>query len=466
MQKGTNRWALQKPTKNVWQMLGPSLLLVALAISGGELLLWPDLVSRYGFAFLWTVPLILILQFAVNMEIERYTAVTGETTLGGLVGLSKWFRLLFPISIVVSLVWPAWASPAGNMLAHTFGVPGQGALFGMGIMLMLILIWNSKNSYKILETVARYGLLVVLGIILWVIGTNWDPQIMSEAANGFTSIGYFPPETDKFVLLSALAYGGVVGVLNLAQSDWTKAKGYAAAGREDPSLVNWELEETQSSWKNWWSLMLKEHFVVYYIGNFVGIILLSILAFVTIRGLDVKNFAILTAQFDQLREQTPILGIAFGLGITLLFTMAQMTILDAQGRLLKTSLQSKISNEKISQFVGVIGLIILLMTYINPDFNQPAFLLRLSASLSAGVMVMYAPFLLVLNNKLPEKTRPKLWNKLLVIGCAVFYGIIIVWSLLGSPKNSPKMVSCCLFIIYPPKAKVIFVDVPNKSILN
>ncbi len=424
-----NKWALAKPTKNLLQLLGPSLLLVALSISGGELLLWPDLVSRYGFAFLWTVPLILIFQYAINMEIERYTAVTGETTLKGLIGLNKWIRILFPLSILISLVWPAWASPAGNMLAYTFGLEGQGALFAMGIMAGLIWIWSSKNSYKILENVARFGLLIVLGIVVYIISTRWSPDIISEAANGFSSIGYFPPETDKFVLLSALAFGGVVGVLNLAQSDWTLSKGYAAAGREDPSLVNWELEESQSSWKKWWNLMLQEHFIVYYLGNFVGIMLLAALAFTTLQGLEVKNFAILTTQFDLLKDQAKWLGIVFGLAITVLFTMAQMTILDAQGRLLKTSLGVKTSKERISQIVGVIGLVILFITYIFPNFNQPSSLLRISASTSAGIMVLYAPLLLVLNSKLPKATRPKLWNKLLVIAGTLFYGAVIVWSL-------------------------------------
>ncbi len=418
-----------KPNKTLWQLLGPSVLLVAMAISGGELLLWPDLTAEYDFGVIWAVPIILFLQYFVNMEIERYTTVTGKNTLTGLLGLQKWLGLLFIISIVVSLAWPAWASPAGSMVGYLLGAEQYSQWFGIAIMLGLIAIWQSKKSYFILERISKLGLVAVLAIVLFTIGSNFDTQLLTSFGEGVRSFGTFPDGINRFALLSALAYGGVVGVLNLVQSDWVQSKGYGAAGVENPEKIIWN-PISVGHFKEWWRLLKIEHGIVYYFGNILGIGLLTSLAFLTIRGRGVSGFGVLTEQVDVLSDESRVLGLVFGIAVVLLFTMAQMTILDAQGKLLQKCLPQFGSSAKISQFMGFVGIAILLLSFFVPSFSQPAFLLRLSASLSAGVMVIYPPLLLILNSKLPFETRPNWFSKLMVITCSVFYLIIICWSLL------------------------------------
>lgn len=422
---------LNTPTKTLMQLLGPSIVFVALSLNGGEMLLWPDLVAQFGLKIIWPIPLILLLQYVVNMEIERYTAVTGKNTLKGLIEINKFVAVLFPISILISLVWPAWASTGGNVLAYIFGLSQFGAWFAIAVLLGLILIWNSKRSYQILETIAKIGLSSVFLIVLGTVIFKWRPEVWAELGSGMLSFGYVPATIDKFAFVSALAFGGVAGVLNLVQSDWVFNRKYAASSHDDPNEVDWNHTETKSSWKKWWKLMTKEHFLLFYLGNIVGIFLLAILAFLMLTGTGVSGFKLLATEINILNQDFLGLGYAFGLAVFLLFMMAQMTILDAQGRLLKQCLNTKLSSERLSQIAGGIGVLILLGTALIPGFNQPLILLKISASTSAAVMALYPPLLLYLNSKLPKETQANWFTKILVAACSLFYAGIVIWGLVG-----------------------------------
>ncbi len=424
---------LKAPIKNLWQMLGPSIVFVALSLNGGEMLLWPDLVAQFGLKIIWPIPIILLLQMVVNLEIERYSAVTGKNTLQGMIEINRFLAVLFPAGILVSLVWPAWGSTAGNILAYLFGVPQLGAWFGIAVMLALILIWFSRRSYKILENVAKIGLSSVFLIVLGTVIFKWRPEVWGNLFQGLQSIGQVPAQIDRLAFVSALAFGGVAGVLNLVQSDWVLNRGYAAADHISPEKIDWNDLQTKLAWKKWWSLMSKEHFLLFYIGNLVGIILLAILAFLILTGTGVSGFRLLTTEIDILNRDLAGLGLAFGFAVFLLFMMAQMTILDAMGRLLKRCLPHNIkyTNETLSQLAGLIGILILLTTAIFPGLNQPLILLKTSASFSAAIMAFYPPILLYLNSKLPKDTQASVLTKILVISCSVFYSVVVFWSFLA-----------------------------------
>jgi hypothetical protein len=418
-----------KRTTTLLQLIGPSMLLVALSINGGELLLWPEIIARHGFSLLWLVPIILILQYFVNMEIERYTVVTGQNTLSALIEKFPYIRYLFILSMVVSLVWPAWALSAGSMSAFLFGLPAYGQLFGIGILLALSFIWSNKKSYNILESIAKTGLITVLCIIVFIIISRYDTSLNVELLNGIGEIGKISPDVNKFSLLSALAYGGVVGVLNLVQSDWVKNKGYGVAGIKKPEKVEWTSESIQN-FRDWWRFLRIEHTLIYFVGNLVAILILASVAYLTVFGENIKGFAILTTQVTVLNNQQFLLGTLFGFGVILLFTMAQMTILETMGKLLHTCIPKLKSASNTSRYLAYLGIVILLLGFIFPEFTQPAFLLKLSASLSAFVMVLYTPLLLILNRTLPEVARPNVLSQFMVISCFVFYGIMVIWSVI------------------------------------
>lgn len=414
---------LSKPTQTLLQMLGPSVLFVSLSLNGGELLLWPDLVSRYGLTIMWFIPVILFLQYVVNIEIERYTVVTGENTVTGLVSLMPALRWFFPLVIAISLMWPAWISSSGNALAHGLGVGEYGAWVSIGLLITMLLLWQSKKSYARMEGIAKVGLLLVLGIVCFALYRVFSLDVIkSSLVNG----SFFPGSSDSVLFIAALAYGGVAGVLNLVQSDWIQSKRYAAAGVDQPEMIEWNDPQTQANWYIWWKRVRVEHFLLFIIGNILGLGLLSMLAALLLGGESVKGFGVIIFEINALNALLPYLGTLFSLGIFMLFWMAQMTILDASGRLLKRCMNTSLSHETLSQIIGGIGVVILLGTAIIPGFNQPAALLNISAVISAAVMAIYPPLLLRLNRQLPEYTRPT-YAVPLVWLCSLFYGGMVLW---------------------------------------
>src|SRR3989304_10620308 len=65
------------------KLLGPSFILLGLGLGSGELILWPYLTSNFGMGIIWGAVLGLTLQFFINMEIERYSLVHGESIFVG-----------------------------------------------------------------------------------------------------------------------------------------------------------------------------------------------------------------------------------------------------------------------------------------------------------------------------------------------------------------------------------------------
>jgi hypothetical protein len=121
----------------------------------------------------------------------------------------------------------------------------------------------------------------------------------------------------------------------------------------------------------------------------------------------------------------------------LLFLMAQMTILDAAGRLFDHCLDATkfrnvidISGERTTQILGVFGLFILLGTIVIPSFNQPSGLLQLSAIFSAGIFAIYPPLLLQLNSTLPDFARPTRKRKAAVWCASLCYFAVCLWTFL------------------------------------
>ncbi|MDQ3638458.1 MAG: Nramp family divalent metal transporter [Actinomycetota bacterium] len=63
--------------------LGASVIILATALGSGELFIWPYITSQVGMGLLWLAIVGFSVQFFLNMEIERYTLATGETTVTG-----------------------------------------------------------------------------------------------------------------------------------------------------------------------------------------------------------------------------------------------------------------------------------------------------------------------------------------------------------------------------------------------
>ena len=101
-----------RPPKNFWKLLGPSFLILATGIGSGEIVLWPLIASDYGMGLLWLAVIGITFQYFVNMEIERYSLVKGESIFYGLNKLFSWapYWLIFSTFLTFAIPGTAAAS--------------------------------------------------------------------------------------------------------------------------------------------------------------------------------------------------------------------------------------------------------------------------------------------------------------------------------------------------------------------
>jgi hypothetical protein len=432
--------------KTLWQLLGPSILFVALSLNGGELLLWPSLVANFSLKILWPIPIILVLQFIVNTEIERYALTTGRSTEESLVGSIRWLAVVFAFTVAATLIWPAWMSTAGNLAAELILPPtatdeiarNVGLIITICFLLLVVIVFRSRQSYKVIETISKVGLIVALGTIAITVSLNFRLDILWEGLVGLFSWGYVPVDLPRFDFLGALAFGGVAGVLNLVQSEWILDKKYGVAQlpQELQDKVELETVGSRARFREWFRTVNKEHFVLFFCANIFSIFLLAYLGRLLLPLGSAQGFSVLVAEISALNAHIPFLGVAFGAAAALIFIMANVAILDAVGRLTFRMLRPfRFANNKlvtpsnISTAGALAGVVILFFSLVIPSLKQPYFLLVLSASLSAMVMWLYPPLLLKLNLRLPAAARPGIVRVILILVCTIFYGWVSLWAL-------------------------------------
>jgi hypothetical protein len=57
--------------RNLWRIVGPGVVAAGVGISSGEFILWPYIASQVGLVLLWGALLGVVIQWFLNMEIER-----------------------------------------------------------------------------------------------------------------------------------------------------------------------------------------------------------------------------------------------------------------------------------------------------------------------------------------------------------------------------------------------------------
>jgi hypothetical protein len=112
----------KKPAQNLpvapslWRSIGPSFILLGLALGSGELILWPYLTANYGLGLLWGALLGITLQFVLNTETMRYTLAWGESVFVGFRRLSRVIPLWFVLSTLIPWSLPGFSSASAELL--------------------------------------------------------------------------------------------------------------------------------------------------------------------------------------------------------------------------------------------------------------------------------------------------------------------------------------------------------------
>jgi hypothetical protein len=415
---------LPEPPK--WRkMVGPSILLLGLSLGSGEFVLWPYITYKFGFAVFWACMVGVLTQYFINMEIERWALATGETAITGFCRLWGGWAGIFLLANVIPWMWPGWASGAATILTWELGGDESvrvgysiASLFLVGLALSLGPV--VYNTVERIQTVLVALVLVFLLVIFFLVV---EPVHIWEMCKGIVNIGYIPEEMELPLFLGALAFAGAGGTMNLVQSDFIRDKGYgmgAYVGRLTSPLtgkeeavgdIGYHFEQTEQNmrrWRGWWLAANREHLITFYGLSALSLMLLSLIAYATARqasGLE-QGLGFIDAEGDFIAGQHGgfFKHLFNWMGIAILLT-TELGLLDACSRISTDIIKVNWlrENEKWSKnrlyFLLLWAQILFGTLIMLSDFNKPVQLLILSASLNAGVMLIYSVLLLWMNNR-------------------------------------------------------------------
>src|SRR3989339_221547 len=278
------------------KLFGPSFLILALGLGSGEIILWPYLASNYGLGIAWGALLGTTFQYFINMEIERYALVKGESVFVGLARIFKFAPYWFIFSTFIGFGLPGIIAASAEVIASLFGFSDFKYLAIVLLIIIGLIISSGKTVYGLMEKITMTILLIGVPFIFILALTFGGAESWLNLLKGLIGRGdnynFLPAGISLATFLAAFAYSGAGGNLNLTQSIYIKEKGYGMgkyaqkiAGlfrSKKENLIKlageqFELtEENISRFKVWWKRINTEHLLVFWLLGFVAMCLLMI----------------------------------------------------------------------------------------------------------------------------------------------------------------------------------------------
>ncbi|MEK7504438.1 MAG: Nramp family divalent metal transporter [Patescibacteria group bacterium] len=430
-------WPLKK-------LIGPSFIILGVGLGSGELILWPYLTANFGLGIMWAAVVGITMQFFINMEIERYTLVTGESVFMGMTRkYGKWIPVWFLLTTLVPWMWPGIIASAAKVLATAGGFE-YSKWWGIILLLIVGILFNFgsivyKTQERIQKIIIMVGVPFILGLAVWLSKVeHWQALI--------TTID-LPSGLPMATFLAALAYAGAGGNLNLAQSLYIKEKGYGMGKYfgKISNIWNEESEETQvegeqfectnenlSRFNLWWKRINIEHGIVFWATGALTMIMLSILSYATVyKHPNVAtsiNFVILEA-VEIGNRSWPILGSIFLVLVGVMLFGTQFSVFGSNSRIAGENLaimfRHKEAHKQLHKlFFGFLWLQIVVGVIIfSLGFTEPLTLVIVGAVMNAVSMFIYTGLILWMNmTALDKPLRPANWRILAVLSAFLFYG--------------------------------------------
>lgn len=447
------------------KLIGPSFILLGLGLGSGELILWPYLSSNFGLGIIWGALLGISLQFFINMEIARYTLITGESIFVGLARkLGKASAVWFILSTLIPWMWPGIIAASASLLATLFGFT-YSKFLGIALLLFIGAILSVGSVvYKSQEVLQKAIIVVGVPIIFILAIILAKPADWQSLASGIIGKGngfwLLPAGIPLATFLGALAYAGAGGNLNLAQSYYVKEKGYGMgkfSGRitslltgkkEGISLEGNTFEYTPENlnrFKVWWKRINIEHGLVFWATGAVTMLFLSLLAYSTAFGSkNIEtgiNFVVEEAQvIGQLTY--PLIGSFFlALAAVMLFG-TQFSVLGSTSRIMAENLvllsPKKLQVENLPKYFYLFLWLQIIagIAIFSIGFTEPLSLVVTGAVLNAITMFIYSGLILWLNmSSFKAALRPSLMRAIAVSAAFLFYGGFSIITIL---QNVPK----------------------------
>ena len=438
------------------KLIGPSFVILALGLGSGEIILWPYLASNYGLGIAWGALLGITFQYFINMEIERYALIKGESVFVGINRFWKLAPLWFIFSTFAGFGLPGIIAASAKVFASIIGV-GDFRWIAIAFLIVIGLILSSgRTVYGMMEKLTRTIILIgvpfvfVLALILSR-GVDWWSLAQGLVGHG-VDYNFLPAGIALATFLGAFAYSGAGGNLNLTQSIYIKEKGYGmgkyaqkiaglfrhAKKEEEIKLEGYDFEINKEAEKNfsiWWKRIGIEHAIVFWFIGVLSMLLLMLLSYATTYGIPGNaqgiNFVI-NEGLQIGKILFPWAGMLFLLVVSIMLFQTQLGVMDSTSRIMAENAalaQMKWQKKKTVHLSKIyfsflwaqiaFGIILFLL-----GATEPKTLIVLGACLNAVAMFVHIGLVAILNNRhLPKVFRPVLWRKILIGLIFVFFGI-------------------------------------------
>lgn len=446
-----------------WAALGPGVVWMALAQGSGELIWWPYMVAKYGLTFLWLLAPACLLQYPLNLEIGRYTMLTGESIFHGFIRLNRYFGMFLWLLMSVSFLWfGAFASAGGTAMAELTHWPtgwsqrGQSLFWGYASMaIFLIAILASGVVYILIE---RFMKLVAVVTVLGLLSACMQKDVLAVLptfVRGLCGpVGEMPrpwDNTDASKLLTAITFAGLGGFWILFYSYWLRDKGAGMAGligritglggAEEAVLSDGFLpsDDAQSA-KNWsiWRRFLSADIMVGIIGNLLTTLMTCLLAYALLfpKGLLPQEYELAVVQSQFFAVSWGEIGRLLFLVVAAAFlTDTWLATADAVSRIqadIVMTLFPKTRCLSARHWYYIFLALLTIITSLTMQLDAPGPLILTSALIGFIGTILFPVALYLLNHKLlpphlPEWARPRQPPWLLAVSFVVYLGLAVLY---------------------------------------
>lgn len=429
--------------------IGPSIILLGLGLGSGELILWPYLVSRYGLGIIWAAIIGITIQFFVNLEIERYSLLAGESIFAGFSRLSKKLPIWFILSTFIAWMWPGIIATSAKIFSVSFGYERFDLLAIILLVLIGLILTLGPRLYKTVETFQKYVILIGVPVIVILVALVAKFSDWQALGRGIVGIGdgysFLPEGIPLFVFLGALAYSGAGGNLNLAQSFYIKEKGYGMCkgsvgissvllkGAKPESVygnkADFNLNENKRRFVLWWRLINLEHFIVFLFTGAITILLLALLSYAATNGnssLQGIDFLIFEAKSIG-NIVSGYFGALFLILVAIMLFGTQLTILDSTSRIISENiviLKKNLDLSKTYYLVLWIQIIASIIVFLS-GYTDPVALVVTGAVINAFAMVIHISLTYILNKKMIAKEFTASSLRSIILLLAVIFFIVL-----------------------------------------
>ncbi|MEI6042170.1 MAG: Nramp family divalent metal transporter [bacterium] len=446
------------------KLIGPSFVILALGLGSGEVILWPYLVSNYGLGIAWGALLGITFQYFLNMEIERYALVKGESVFVGIHKIFKPAIYWFIVSTFIGFGLPGIVAASAQIVASVLGLTDFKWLAVILLIFIGLILSTGKTVYNRMEGLTKILLAVIIPFLFILTIFVCFQMDWLHLAQGLMGKGegywFLPGGISLATFLAAFAYSGAGGNLNLTQSIYIKEKGYGMGvySQKIASLFS-KKEETEivldgkdcagvpedvNRFKKWWKLISLEHALVFWLLGLISMIFLMILSYTTTYGLPGNTQGISFVIKEGLiigQRVFPFAGTIFLFAISLMLFQTQLGIMDSTSRIMAENLAIKKLRGKSG---GKINLSNLYYYFLWAQiafgsilflFNiyEPKTLIVLGAVINAFAMFVHLGLVFWLNHSvLPKVFRPSWFRKIIIICIFIFFGVFSLYVLLNN----------------------------------